>query len=109
MDEEQSIESLMREELERLAAALAGASDTGGPVENATQVKGRGDLGVLLTDIDDKVLGRVWVEFGGSAKLEKGAKKPRGSVGVQVTVCSEVVKPPAPLVEWVASRSKKAP
>ena len=53
----QSVTEAVHEALNELAAHLGGSSDTGGPVENATQIKGREDLGVLLTDADDRVLG----------------------------------------------------
>src|SRR5689334_582741 len=61
--EQEEIHHAINAALDELAEQLGGTSDTGGPVENATQIKGRGDLGILLTDVANNVLGRVWVVF----------------------------------------------
>jgi hypothetical protein len=103
MDEQQQqeIHEAVNAALDELAAHLGGTRETGGPVENATQIKGRGDLGILLTDIDDRVLGRVWVAFGGSVAVPGGVELSGGSVEIQAEVCSEVVDPPVDLETWV--------
>jgi len=114
MDEEQQrqIHEAVNQALDELAAHLGGTSDEGGPVENATQITGRGDLGIMLTDVDDRVLGRVWVAFGGSVEApttgqgDDGALEVAGDgeVEIQAEICSEVVDPPVPLEEWVEGR-----
>jgi hypothetical protein len=90
--------------LTELAEELGGSSDTGGPVENATQIKGRGDLGVLLTDVEDRVLGRVWIEFEGSASPTISDSPDGGQVQVEATLHSEIIDPPVPILEWAAGR-----
>ncbi|MDB4975598.1 MAG: hypothetical protein JWN48_3939 [Myxococcaceae bacterium] len=102
--EQQAIHEAVNAALDELAAHLGGTSDEGGPVENATQIKGRGDLGILLTDRDDRVLGRVWVAFGGSIEAPSDDTLEDGSVAVQAEVCSEVVEPPVALQEWAEGR-----
>jgi hypothetical protein len=111
---EKQLNDAVHDALEELAGRLGGSSDTGGPVENATQIKGHPELGVLLTDAKDHVLGRVWIEFRGEAKMEKsrpgksahakGAALGEGSVGVHAEVVAEVVDPPIPLEQWVHIR-----
>jgi hypothetical protein len=105
--QQQDIHAAVNQALDELAAHLGGTSDEGGPVENATQIKGRGDLGILLTNVDDLVLGRVWVAFGGSLGPLSTADDDtlhQGSVAVEAEVCSEVVDPPVPLEEWAEGR-----
>lgn len=101
--EQEEIHRAVNSALEELATHLGGTADTGGPVENATQIKGRGDLGILLTDVDDRVLGRVWVAFGAGID-EPDEQLEGGSVAVQAEVCSEVVQPPVHVDEWAAGR-----
>jgi hypothetical protein len=67
-------------------------------------VKGRSDLGILLTDVDDRVLGRVWVAFGGSVDVPSDESLSDGNVEIQAEVCSEVVDPPVDLEVWVSDR-----
>lgn len=102
-DEQQAIHEAVNAALDELAAHLGGTSDTGGPVENATQIKGRGDLGILLTDASERVLGRVWVAFGGELEAPSGAALEGGQVHVRAEVCSEVIDPPLPVDAWLAS------
>lgn len=102
--EQEDIHRAVNAALDELAAHLGGTSEDGGPVENATQIKGRGDLGILLTDIDDRVLGRVWVAFGGSIESPHGDALADGSVQVHAEVCSEVVDPPESLATWSEGR-----
>ena len=102
--EQADIHDAVNAALDDLAAHLGGTSDAGGPVENATQIKGRGDLGILLTDVDDCVLGRVWVAFGGAIDPLTADTLADGSVSVHAEVCSEVVDPPEPLDAWVEGR-----
>jgi len=110
--QQQEIHEAVNAALDDLAAHLGGTSDTGGPVENATQIKGRGDLGILLTDADDRVLGRVWVAFGGSVEARASAADEPGedaalaggNVEIQAEVCSEVIDPPVALETWVTDR-----
>jgi hypothetical protein len=105
-DQENELSEAMHEALDTLALQLGGTSETGGPVENATQIKGRDELGVLLTDAHNRVLGRVWLEFGASAQspdfasLSGGA----GSLGFHAHVRSEAVQPPVPLELWLQNR-----
>lgn len=110
MDEEQQqeIHEAVNAALDELAVHLGGTRETGGPVENATQVKGRGDLGILLTDVDDRVLGRVWVAFGASVAAPSGVSLSGGSVDIQAEVCSEVVDPPVDLEAWVTAHAHDA-
>ena len=105
MDDKQQeeIHLAVNQALDDLAAHLGGTADTGGPVENATQIKGRGDLGILLTDVDDRVLGRVWVAFGAGIDAPDEALM-GGSVAIQAEVCSELVEPPVPIDEWAQGR-----
>ena len=102
--EQQAIHEAVDAALQELASHLGGTSDTGGPVENATQVKGRADLGVLLTDAQDRVLGRVWIAFGAGVEAPSGPTFLDGGVEVHAEVCSEVVDPPQGLEEWVEGR-----
>ena len=106
MDDEQqaAIHEAVEAALDELAAHLGGTSDMGGPVENTTQIKGRSDLGVLLTDVDDRVLGRVWVAFGAALQTPGEVSLEGGSVEIQAEVCSEVVEPPVALETWVVDR-----
>jgi hypothetical protein len=103
-EQQQEIHEAVNAALDDLAAHLGGTSDTGGPVENATQIKGRGDLGILLTDVNDRVLGRVWVAFGGSVDAPTDEALADGNVELQAEVCSEVVDPPVDLETWVTDR-----
>ncbi|MEY4508895.1 MAG: hypothetical protein RLZZ450_1017 [Pseudomonadota bacterium] len=103
-EQQQEIHEAVNAALDELAAHLGGTSDMGGPVENATQVKGRSDLGILLTDVDDRVLGRVWVAFGGSVDVPSDEALSDGNVEIQAEVCSEVVDPPVDLETWVNDR-----
>jgi hypothetical protein len=103
-EQQQEIHEAVNAALDELAAHLGGTSDTGGPVDNATQIKGRGDLGILLTDVNDRVLGRVWVAFGGSVDVPTDALLTDGNVELQAEVCSEVVDPPVDLETWVTDR-----
>jgi hypothetical protein len=105
MDDEQqrAIHEAVNAALDDLAAHLGGTADVGGPVENATQIKGRGDLGILLTDSSERVLGRVWVAFGGALQAPDGASLTGGSVDVQAEVCSELVDPPLHVDAWFAT------
>ena len=102
--EQEAIHDAVNAALDELAAHLGGTSDSGGPVENATQIKGRGDLGILLTDLEDRVLGRVWVAFGGAIESPHADALSDGSVQVHAEVCSEVVDPPLPLALWAEGR-----
>jgi hypothetical protein len=102
--EEEEIHHAVNVAVTELATHLGGTSDTGGPVENATQIKGRGDLGILLTDVEDRVLGRVWLAFGGRAEKPNGPALQGGHVQVQAEVCSEVVDPPVPIAQWSEGR-----
>lgn len=105
MDDQQQeeIHRAVNTALDELAAHLGGTADTGGPVENATQIKGRGDLGILLTDLHDNVLGRVWVAFGAGIDAPDEHLE-RGGVAIAAEVCSEVVEPPIPLDTWAEGR-----
>jgi hypothetical protein len=105
MDDErqQAIHEAVNAALDDLAAHLGGTSEVGGPVENATQIKGRGDLGILLTDSCDRVLGRVWVAFGGALQAPDGDSLGGGSVDVQAEVCSELIEPPLHVDAWFAT------
>jgi hypothetical protein len=103
-DDEQEIHLAVNEALNELAERLGGTSDTGGPVENATQIKGRGDLGVLLTDVQGRVLGRVWLAFGAAVTAPNLAAEQSGAVQVQAEVCSEVVDPPELVESWAEGR-----
>ena len=102
--QQQEIHEAVNAALDDLAAHLGGTSDTGGPVENATQIKGRGDLGILLTDVNGRVLGRVWVAFGGSVDVPTDEALADGNVEIQAEVCSEVVDPPVDLETWATDR-----
>lgn len=102
-EQQQAIHEAVNAALDELAAHLGGTSEAGGPVENATQIKGRGDLGILLTDCSDRVLGRVWVAFGGALQAPEGDSLTGGSVGVQAEVCSELIDPPLHVDAWFAS------
>jgi len=105
MDEQQQeeIHRAVNAALDELAAHLGGTADAGGPVENATQIKGRGDLGILLTDVADNVLGRVWVAFGGGIDVPDLTLQ-GGAVSIQAEVCSEVVEPPVHIDSWAEGR-----
>lgn len=101
--DDSELHEAVNEALEALALHLGGTTETGGPVENATQVKGRGELGVFLTDIHDNVLGRVWIEFGANTQVPDLAKtSAQGSVGVHASVRSEAINPPLSLEKWLA-------
>jgi hypothetical protein len=102
-DSDNALRDAMQEALEALALHLGGTSDTGGPVEHATQIKGRDELGVLLTDRDNRVLGRVWLEFGGDAKSPDPAHVTTqpGQIGLHASLRSETVTPPAALEDWL--------
>jgi hypothetical protein len=102
-EQEQAIHEAVNVALNELAERLGGTTETGGPVVNANQIKGRGDLGVLLTDIQERVLGRVWIAFG-AAVSTPSALSGTGDVQVQAEVCSEIVDPPQPITEWVEGR-----
>ncbi|MDB4988830.1 MAG: hypothetical protein JWN04_4008 [Myxococcaceae bacterium] len=102
--QQQEIHEAVNAALDDLARHLGGTSDEGGPVENATQIKGRGDLGILLTDVEDRVLGRVWVAFGGAIAAPTDDSLADGSVAVEAEVCSELVDPPVSLEEWAEGR-----
>jgi len=101
--DESELHEAVNEALEALAVHLGGTTETGGPVENATQVKGRGELGVFLTDASGRVLGRVWLEFGAKAQAPniKTIAVEDGSVGLHATVRSEQVHPPMTLEAWL--------
>ncbi|MET0285976.1 MAG: hypothetical protein ABW352_15950 [Polyangiales bacterium] len=99
--QQQAIHQAVDAALDELAERLGGTSETGGPVENATQIKGRGDLGILLTDASDRVLGRVWVAFG--AGLQTSDPLVGGAVEIQAEVCSELIDPPVSVDDWMAS------
>src|SRR6476620_9006126 len=101
--EEQEIHAAVDAALNDLAERLGGTTDTGGPVENATQIKGRGELGVLLTDIENRVLGRVWIAFGAGVRMPSAAALEGGGVHVQAEVCSEVTEQPTSVDEWLAA------
>jgi hypothetical protein len=102
--EQEEIHIAVNAALDELAEQLGGTSETGGPVENATQVKGRGDLGVLLTDVHNNVLGRVWVSFDAGISVPTDESLSDGSVAVRAEVLSEHVSPPIPLDEWMHGR-----
>ncbi len=106
IDDDNELREAMNDALEVLALHLGGTRDTGGPVENATQIKGRGELGVLLTDVDDRVLGRVWIEFGATAQPPEVARiaSQDGSVGLHASLRSEAVEPPVALEVWLKGR-----
>jgi len=99
---EQAIEEAVAAALDTLAEQLGGTADTGGPVVNATQIKGRGELGVLLTDARDYVLGRVWLSFGGGLTPPAFDLAGAGSVRIEAEVCSERVDPPCTIDAWLA-------
>ena len=99
--QQQAIHEAVDAALNELAEHLGGTSETGGPVENATQIKGRGDLGILLTDASDRVLGRVWVAFGGG--LDASDVLAGGAVEIHAEVCSEEIDPPVSVDEWFES------
>jgi hypothetical protein len=101
-EQQQAIHEAVNEALDELATHLGGSTETGGPVANATQVKGRGDLGILLTDADDRVLGRVWVAFGGELEAPDAALE-GGEIEIHAEVCSELIDPPLPIDDWFAS------
>ncbi|MFT3927825.1 MAG: hypothetical protein QM778_35180 [Myxococcales bacterium] len=105
-DEELAIHEAVDAALNELAERLGGSSDTGGPVENATQIKGRGDLGVLLTDAQDRVLGRVWISFGAGVQVPNQDLASGGNVHVQAEVCSEIIEPPLTVDAWLNTLSK---
>ena len=102
--EQEEIHHAIDAALNELAEQLGGTSDAGGPVENATQIKGRGDLGILLTDVDNKVLGRVWVVFDAGIAVPSDETLSDGAVAVRAEVLSELVAPPVPLDEWAQGR-----
>ncbi len=101
--DDNELHEAVNEALEALALHLGGTTETGGPVENATQVKGRGELGVFLTDASGRVLGRVWLEFGAKAQAPTVASiaVEDGSIGLHTTVRSEPVQPAMPLEAWL--------
>jgi hypothetical protein len=99
--QQQAIHQAVDAALDELAERLGGTSETGGPVENATQIKGRGDLGILLTDASDRVLGRVWVAFG--AGLQTSDPLTGGDVEIHAEVCSELIEPPLSIDAWFES------
>ena len=101
--QQEEIHRALNAALDDLAAHLGGTTDTGGPVENVTQIKSRGDLGILLTDVNDNVLGRVWVAFGAGIDAPDEELK-GGGVNLQAEVCSEVVSPPLQLDVWAEGR-----
>jgi hypothetical protein len=111
--DEQAIHEAIDLALNELAERLGGGVDAGGPVVNITQIKERGDLGVLLTDAQDRVLGRVWIAFGGAVDGGLLAGGPAsfdpsqrfdagGDVRVRAEVCSEIIDPPLTVDEWVS-------
>ena len=102
--QEEEIHAAIDRALNELAEHLGGSTEFGGPVENVTQIKGRGELGVLLTDPENRVLGRVWIAFGAAVQPPQQEAGP-GDVQVQAEVCSEVVDPPVPLEEWVGQQT----
>lgn len=109
MDDTEALHHEINLALNDLAMRLGGDTEEGGPVENATQIKDRGDLGVLLTDVNDRVLGRVWVEYGGTASFSSGdpaagLTEGDGRVGVEARVRTEVVDPPQAIDLWVDGR-----
>lgn len=106
--EEQEIHAAVDAALNDLAERLGGTTDTGGPVENATQIKGRDELGVLLTDVENRVLGRVWVAFGAAVQVMDAPALEGGNVQVQAEVCAEVVEEPVSIEEWLASVDSRA-
>lgn len=103
MTGDEELQADIERALTDLAVRLGGDTDEDGPVENLTQVKDRGDLGMLLTDTANRVLGRVWLEYSGSAVLS-GVEAGAGSVGVETHVRSEVVDPPEDLDDWLKGR-----
>lgn len=102
MDEDE-LHAAVNDALEALALHLGGTAETGGPVQNATQVKGRGELGVFLTDASDRVLGRVWLEFGAKIQAPSVANVAfqDGSMGLHASVRSEAISPPMTLEAWL--------
>lgn len=102
MDEDE-LHAAVNDALEALAIRLGGTTETGGPVQNATQVKGRGELGVFLTDLEERVLGRVWLEFGAKIQAPSVAtiQVQDGSMGLHASVRSEVIEPPMSLEAWL--------
>jgi len=105
-DIDDELHGAVNEALEALALHLGGTTETGGPVANATQIKGRGELGVLLTDAQDLVLGRVWIEFGGEANAPDMATvaSQAGSIGLHASVRAEAIEPPMSIEDWVVGR-----
>jgi hypothetical protein len=103
-EQQEEIHRAVNTALDELAQHLGGTSDTGGPVENATQIKGRGDLGILLTDIHENVLGRVWVAFGAGIDAPTDEALSNGAVELHAEVCSEVIDPPVSVDEWAEGR-----
>lgn len=100
--DEQAIHAAVDAALNDLAERLGGTTETGGPVENATQIKGRGELGVLLTDVEDRVLGRVWIAFGAAVQALDAVALEGGNVQVQAEVCSEIIEHPSSIEDWLA-------
>jgi hypothetical protein len=88
-EREQMLHAAIDAELEALAARLSPAPEQPSPVENAVQLEGRGHLGILLTDAEERVLGRVWVAF-----------EPTQDGLARASVCSEVISPPLALEAW---------
>jgi hypothetical protein len=103
-EQQEELHRAVNAALDELAEHLGGTSDAGGPVENATQIKGRGDLGILLTDIDENVLGRVWVAFGAGIETPTDEALSNGAIAVQAEVCSEVIDPPVSIDAWAEGR-----
>jgi hypothetical protein len=58
---------------------------------------------ILLTDVNDNVLGRVWVAFGAGIDAPDEELE-GGGVNVQAEICSEVVSPPVHLDVWAEGR-----
>jgi hypothetical protein len=99
---QETLQEAFEAALDDLARRLGGTEDTGGPVVNATQIKGRDDLGVLLTDARDHVLGRVFLAFDAAISTTLDVSR-SGHVSVETAVRSEILSPPLAIDTWLAS------
>jgi hypothetical protein len=101
-DPHETLQEAFEAALDDLARRLGGTEDTGGPVVNATQIKGRDDLGVLLTDARDYVLGRVFLAFDAAIPATLDVSR-GGDVNIDAAVRSEILSPPLAIDAWLAS------
>jgi hypothetical protein len=99
---QETLQETFEAALDDLARRLGGTEDAGGPVVNATQIKGRDDLGVLLTDARDYVLGRVFLAFDAAIPATLDVMR-GGDVSIETAVRSEILSPPLAIDTWLAS------